>query len=185
MEEQILPTLRGPQESAGRGGWRSSSLTLEHKVQRGVGWVSCQARWSGRCQIVKGGESTLRGMDYTVLHRKIQNLYWPSMRMDDVGPSASLRASQGVIWTQHPLQTLLAVLVSAGSSEGFNPALAPDTWGPGCWVLGSTSVSCRDAHGNRPGHWDQILAPWQRGLEPAEAPEDDGGLWREVRLCPG
>ena len=41
---------------------------------------------------------------------KIQNPYWSSVRVDDVDPSVSLGASQGVIWARHPP---LAVSISA------------------------------------------------------------------------
>lgn len=124
-----MSSLQDPQESGGRGGRRSSSLKLERGIQRAVGWTSCWGRWSGRCRIAKGSESVLSGMDCMVLHRKTPNLYWPTIRAEGVDPSASLRASQGAIWTPHLLQPPPAVLISAEALK-----VSSQLWLPGCRV---------------------------------------------------
>lgn len=82
--------------------------------------------------------------------------------MDSTAP---LSASQGIVLnTESAPNPPLWALVSAGGSEGFDPAVAPHMWSS-LRVPEEYRCCCGDAHGNRPGQWDWMLAPWQRGPE--------------------
>lgn len=121
-------------------------------------WGTEKGGTSGWCQMVKGCEAMLRGMDCVVLRGKFQHWYWPSIMMDVVDPNASLCFSGSSLDSESAAAHLCQYRLQPVSLKVSTQLWLPTRRAPESRVLGSTSVSWGGARGNRPGRWDQT--PW-------------------------